>query len=158
MYWTALGMSPYRIVFDKACYLSVEIEHRAYWAVKQCNLAYDQAVELKDENRNSTFQVNRHPIKLFHEGPTMMVGEMETISLMEPVPPVGTPWASLTIPSYSCHTLRRMHHSSQAKDISAHQSRLSDHRSRVLTQEKSSRLDRLPLGPAHSTAQQPKGA
>ncbi|RDX82328.1 putative mitochondrial protein, partial [Mucuna pruriens] len=42
-YQTPLGMSPYRIVFGKACYLLVEIEHRAYWAVKQCNLAYDQA-------------------------------------------------------------------------------------------------------------------
>ncbi|RDY13722.1 gag-pol, partial [Mucuna pruriens] len=42
-YQTPLGMSPYQIVFGKACHLPMEIEHRAYWAVKQCNLAYDQA-------------------------------------------------------------------------------------------------------------------
>ncbi|XP_042415004.1 uncharacterized protein LOC122004141 [Zingiber officinale] len=31
-------MSPYRIVYGKACHLPVEIENRAYWAVKACNL------------------------------------------------------------------------------------------------------------------------
>ncbi|RDY03753.1 hypothetical protein CR513_12613, partial [Mucuna pruriens] len=36
-------MSPYKIFFGK--HLPVEIEHRAYWAVKQCNLAYDQVGE-----------------------------------------------------------------------------------------------------------------
>ncbi|RDY04388.1 Gag-Pol polyprotein, partial [Mucuna pruriens] len=42
-YQTPLGMSPYQIVFGKACHLPVEIEHRAYWAIKKCNMAYDQA-------------------------------------------------------------------------------------------------------------------
>ncbi|RDX75619.1 hypothetical protein CR513_44482, partial [Mucuna pruriens] len=30
-YRTSLGMSPYLIVFDKACHLPLKIEHRAYW-------------------------------------------------------------------------------------------------------------------------------
>ncbi|RDY11539.1 hypothetical protein CR513_03782, partial [Mucuna pruriens] len=47
-------------------------------------------VELKDEHTNNTFQVNGHRIKLFHEGPAPITGDMETISLMEPAPPDDT--------------------------------------------------------------------
>ncbi|XP_015941249.1 uncharacterized protein LOC107466757 [Arachis duranensis] len=46
-YKTPLGMSPFRIVYGKACHPPVEIDHRAYWAVKRCNMDLTQA-EKKD--------------------------------------------------------------------------------------------------------------
>ncbi|RDX71166.1 hypothetical protein CR513_49528, partial [Mucuna pruriens] len=42
-------------------------------------------VQLQDEHSSSTFQVNGHQIKPFHEGPTPTTINVEIISLMEPV-------------------------------------------------------------------------
>ncbi|GJW74470.1 reverse transcriptase domain-containing protein [Tanacetum coccineum] len=35
-YKTPTGCTPFRLVYGKAFHLPVEIEHKAYWAIKQC--------------------------------------------------------------------------------------------------------------------------
>ncbi|RDY04638.1 hypothetical protein CR513_11629, partial [Mucuna pruriens] len=49
------------------------------------------AVELKHEATNITFQVNGHQLKTFHEGVTPTVNEVESILLMESAISNGTP-------------------------------------------------------------------
>ncbi|GKB15157.1 reverse transcriptase domain-containing protein [Tanacetum coccineum] len=49
---TPLGMTLFRIIYDKACNLPIKLEHKAYWAIKNCNMDLTKAGE------NQFLQIN----------------------------------------------------------------------------------------------------
>nr|GEV81677.1 reverse transcriptase domain-containing protein [Tanacetum cinerariifolium] len=51
-YKTPIGCTPYKLVYEKACHLPVELKHKAYWALKNANF------DLKTAGDHRKVQIN----------------------------------------------------------------------------------------------------
>ncbi|GJS42922.1 reverse transcriptase domain-containing protein [Tanacetum coccineum] len=49
---TPIGCTPYKLVYGKSCHLPIELEHKAYWALKHANF------DLKTTGDHRKFQLN----------------------------------------------------------------------------------------------------
>jgi hypothetical protein len=72
-----MGMSPYKTVYEKACHLPLELEHKAFWAVRELNRDFKLAGKKRlldlsslDEWRNEVYENARlfkEKVKQWHD-------------------------------------------------------------------------------------------
>ncbi|GJW21254.1 reverse transcriptase domain-containing protein [Tanacetum coccineum] len=90
---TPIGCTPYQLVYGKSCHLPVELEHKAYWALKHVNFDIKTAgpftiaqvfpygtVELSQPD-GPNFKVNGHRVKHYFGGdiPPKVVPDLHTL-------------------------------------------------------------------------------
>nr|GEV83815.1 reverse transcriptase domain-containing protein [Tanacetum cinerariifolium] len=59
-YKTPIGCTPYKLVYGKACHLSIELEHKAYWSLKHANFDLSVAGDHRKVQLNELNELRDH--------------------------------------------------------------------------------------------------
>nr|GEY22395.1 reverse transcriptase domain-containing protein [Tanacetum cinerariifolium] len=99
---TPIGCTPYKLVYEKSCHLPIELEHKAYWALKHVNFdlktagdhrklqlnelrnqAYDNSLIYKERTK----KYSRRSLKLIGQdlSPSPKFFRMEPLSCLNPM-------------------------------------------------------------------------
>ncbi|GJR44261.1 reverse transcriptase domain-containing protein [Tanacetum coccineum] len=60
-YKTPIGCTPYKLVYGKACHLPIELEHKAYWALKHTNFDVQTAGDHRKVQLNELNELRDQP-------------------------------------------------------------------------------------------------
>nr|GEV96675.1 reverse transcriptase domain-containing protein [Tanacetum cinerariifolium] len=89
---TPIGCTPYKLIYGKSCHLPIELEHKAYWALKHPRWENDPgklpaAPDLLNQSSNPTSSTNPNPKGRNHRRSKKRI---ENFNLEELSPPVVT--------------------------------------------------------------------
>nr|GEZ98889.1 reverse transcriptase domain-containing protein [Tanacetum cinerariifolium] len=69
-YKTPIGCTPYKLVYEKSCHLSIELEHSDYWALKQVNFDLKTAGDHQRTKKLHDFKIK---YRIFNVGDQVLL-------------------------------------------------------------------------------------